>query len=155
MDDAIRRQSASLGEEAQREIEVALALARPSNAYMLFEPPRTPLDEIPVPGASPPANAVEENRASSFRERLVEWINGFDAALDQTQEVGVRLVSFGQTVVFRLTSVGYYDPSLISFKGVTEDRNPVELIQHVSQISILLMALPRKDPSQPKRPIGF
>jgi hypothetical protein len=33
--------------------------------------------------------------------------------------------------------------------------NRVELIQHVSQISILLQTLPRKDPSKAKQPIGF
>ena len=32
---------------------------------------------------------------------------------------------------------------------------PVELIQHVSQISVLLMKLPRRDPDKPKKPIGF
>jgi hypothetical protein len=39
--------------------------------------------------------------------------------------------------------------------GVTEDGNPVQLIQHVSQISVLLMKLPRKDTSKPKQPFGF
>jgi hypothetical protein len=36
-----------------------------------------------------------------------------------------------------------------------ENGDPVELIQHVSQISILLMKLKRSDPEAPKRPIGF
>jgi hypothetical protein len=69
--------------------------------------------------------------------------------------VGVRLVSFGQSVVFHLEQIGYWNPSLISFKGFTEDGEPVELIQHVSQISVLLTKLSRKDPTKPKKPIGF
>jgi hypothetical protein len=79
----------------------------------------------------------------------------FDATLDQEHEVGVRLVSFGQTVVFHLDDIGFWNPSLICFKGVTDDGSPVELIQHASQISVLLMKLCRKDPSKPKRRIGF
>ena len=81
---------------------------------------------------SPLVTAVQENYASEFHKRLVEWINTFDAALDQAHEVGVRLVSFGQTVVFYLHDIGYWNPSLISFQGFTEDGSPVELIQHVS-----------------------
>jgi hypothetical protein len=101
----------------------------------------------------PVTAAAQANHASEFHKRLTEWIKKFDAELDQEHEVGVRLVSFGQAVVFHLEYIGYWNPSLISFRGTTDDGNPVELIQHVSQISILLQRLPRKDPSKPK--IGF
>ena len=101
------------------------------------------------------AENVEANYASEFHQRLIAWISAFDESLDQEHEVGVRLVSFGQSIVFHLDAMGYSNPSLISFKGTTTDDDPVELIQHVSQISILLMKLPRKDPSTPKRRIGF
>ena len=95
------------------------------------------------------------NLASEFHKRLVKWISDFDASLDETHEVGVRLVNFGQTVVFHLADIGYWNPSLIWFRGSDDDGHPVELIQHVSQISVLLMKLLRKDPSRPKLPIGF
>jgi len=104
---------------------------------------------------NPMVEAVEENYASAFYERLLEVIKRFDADLDQNHEVGVRLVSFGEAVVFHLVNIGFWNPSLIFFRGNTEDGTPVELIQHVSQISILLMRMPRKDTSKPKRPIGF
>jgi|SRR5882762_4340266 len=106
-------------------------------------------------GPNPLIVAAEANYASEFHKRLMKWINTFDAALDQEHEVGVRLVSFGQTVIFHLDNIGFWNPSLICFKGVTDDGSPVELIQHVSQISVLLMKLPRKDPQKPKRRIGF
>jgi Family of unknown function (DUF6173) len=112
-----------------------------------------------MPNLTIPKNAVvaamEANHASEFYERLMQWFNDFDASLDQAHEVGVRLVSFGEAFVFHLRNIGYWNPSLISFVGVTEDGEPVELIQHVSQISVLLMKLPRKDASKPKQPIGF
>jgi hypothetical protein len=114
------------------------------------------LKPLPMPAFSNPVvEATEANYASEFYHRLTKWIRDYDAKLDQAQEVGVRLVSFGQSVVFHLENMGYWNPSLISFKGRTDKDEPVELIQHVSQISILLMALPRKDPTQPKNPIGF
>jgi Family of unknown function (DUF6173) len=98
---------------------------------------------------------AEANLASEFYDRLVKWINQFDADLDNEYEVGVRLVNFGQTIIFHLKDMSYWNPSLIMFQGNTEAGEPVELIQHTSQISILLMKLPRKDPQSPKNPIGF
>ena len=95
------------------------------------------------------------NFASEFHKRLVKWIDDYDSSLDQDHEVGVRLVSFGQTVVFHLNDISYWNPSLISFIGLTNEGEPVELIQHVSQISILLMKLKRLDTSKPKKKIGF
>lgn len=109
---------------------------------------------FPIP-VNPVIAAAEANYASKFYEKLVRAINSFDASLDSEFEVGVRLVSFGQSIVFHLEGMGFFNPSLITFAGHTQDGEPVELIQHVSQISILLMKLPREDPSQPKRPIGF
>lgn len=95
------------------------------------------------------------NLASEFYSRLVAWITEFDESLDDNHEVGVRLVNFGQAISFHLTSMGYWNPSLIKFLGITDKDEPVELIQHVTQISILLMKMPRKNLDQPKRSIGF
>lgn len=112
------------------------------------------MPEIPVV-THPAERVAEANYASEFHKRLVDWIRRFDDTLDQNHEVGVRLVSFGQSVTFHLEDLGFWNPSLISFKGHTEEGAPVELIQHVSQISVLLVRLPREDPNRPKRPIGF
>lgn len=117
--------------------------------------PKIPEFRMPEVGPNPLVVAVEANYASEFYKRLTKWITDFDATLDQAHEVGVRLVSFGQSVVFSLQSMGFWNPSLITFSGVMDDGSPVELIQHVTQISVLLMKLPRADPSKPKRPIGF
>ncbi|MGA2146560.1 MAG: DUF6173 family protein [Bryobacteraceae bacterium] len=104
---------------------------------------------------NPVIESLEHNYASAFHERLVKMISRFDAKLDQEHEVGARLVNFGESVVFHLANIGFWNPSLIIFSGETDDGKPVELIQHVSQISVLLVKLPRKDPSKPKQPLGF
>jgi Family of unknown function (DUF6173) len=101
------------------------------------------------------AELQRANFANEFAERLISRINHFDAELDTEHEVGMKLVSFGQTITFHVSDVGYYNPSLVLFIGLTEDNNRVELLQHVSQISFLLIALPKLNPEQPKRTIGF
>ncbi|MEK6807363.1 MAG: DUF6173 family protein [Pseudomonadota bacterium] len=99
----------------------------------------------------PPPNP---NFASEFHHRLISWINDFHRNLDEQHEVGARLVNFGQSVTFHIEDISYWNPSLISFIGHTESKEPVELIQHVSQISVLLIAMKRQS-TGPKHPIGF
>ena len=60
-----------------------------------------------------------------------------------------------QSLTFHVDSIGFYNPSLISFYGQMDDGSPVQLVQHVSQISFLLMAVERLDPTKPKRRFGF
>jgi hypothetical protein len=135
-------------------------LPYPSN--FLPKMPKITSEPLAVPKIKPmdipPSSltaSVNSNHASEFHKRLTKWINEFDSSLDQEHEVGVRLVSFGQAVTFHLESLSYWNPSLIFFRGTLEAGEPVELIQHVSQISVLLMKVRRRDPGQPKRTIGF
>jgi Family of unknown function (DUF6173) len=121
----------------------------------LMQPPQFSLPEMPLLLKNPLVEQAEANLASEFYSRLTKWIEQFDQGLDSEHEVGVRLVSFGQAVTFHLSDMSYWNPSLISFSGKTDNGDPVELIQHVSQISILLTRLKRPNPEQPKRPIGF
>jgi hypothetical protein len=102
-----------------------------------------------------PTNQTDQNLASEFYARLTKWINDFNESLGDDYDTGVQLVNFGQTVQFRIEDVGYWDPSLISFIGHKEDGSPVKLIQHVTQISILLQKMKRQSPEEPKRPIRF
>lgn len=99
--------------------------------------------------------AVSGNFANEFHLRLTQWVNDFHRDLEDEYEVGGQLVTFGQTQTFTFTSIGYWNPSLISFRGVREDGSPIELVQHVSQISVLLVRMRRHNLDEPKRPIGF
>jgi hypothetical protein len=112
------------------------------------------LPDIPA-FSNPLVTYTQKNLASEFYRRLTKWIADFDAHLDPEHEVGVRLVTFGTAEVFHLQDLRYWNPSLLCFIGVRDDGSPVQLIQHVSQISVLLMKLPRKDLSQPKPKFGF
>jgi hypothetical protein len=134
----------------------------PNNDFKYLDKQMANLSELAcptIPVSKMPPNALIEsgkaNQASEYHKALVSRINNFDKSLDEDHEVGVRLVSFGSDVTFHLTALGYQNPLLITFFGTTSDGNPIELLQHVSQISILLMKLPRLNPNQPKKTIGF
>ncbi len=90
------------------------------------------------------AHPRAEYMAKAFRRRLMEWIADFEDALDPDHEVGARLVSFGNAVVFHLSDISYWNPELIRFDGEDDTGNKLQLVQHVSQISVLLLALPKR-----------
>jgi Family of unknown function (DUF6173) len=101
------------------------------------------------------ADIHNESLASEFAKKLIGRLRSFDKALDSQQEVGMKLVSFGQTVKLHVSDVGYHNPGLIIFFGHTDEGHKLELVQHVSQISFLLLAFPKLKPEEPKRPVGF
>ncbi|MFP3370999.1 DUF6173 family protein [Pseudomonas sp. SIMBA_068] len=115
----------------------------------------TPFDLITQYNRPPIMDYTDPNLASEFYRRLVKWINDFHRELEDEYEVGGQLVSFGNEITFSFTELTYWNPSLIGFYGSRPDGSPVKLIQHVSQINVLLVRQKRVHPEEPKRPIGF
>ncbi|MDF7809674.1 DUF6173 family protein [Pontiellaceae bacterium B12219] len=87
-------------------------------------------------------------------ESLKEYIQEFEQSLDPDQEVGANLVSFGQSITFHINQLSFSTPDIVTFYGTTENGDKVQLIQHVSQLSVLLIAVKRIE-NKPKEPIGF
>jgi hypothetical protein len=100
-----------------------------------------------------PKSIPQLNLANEFHHRLAEYIIEFESKLDPEEEVGLRLVTFGESIIMHVNDIGYQDPSLICFYGINEEGKPMQLIQHVSQISFLLTAENQKDKSRPR--IGY
>lgn len=103
----------------------------------------------------PPKIPRVENLASDYVKRLVEYMNDYEAGLDEQHEVGLKLVNFSQTLTLHVLNIGYYNPGLVCFYCNTLDGEPAQLVQHISQISFLLTSVQRMDMTQPKRRIGF
>lgn len=109
--------------------------------------------QIPMQPAIPIGPKSKLNPAEWMYERLGEYIKDFENELDEDHEIGARLVSFGQSVTFHIENVGYYGPDIISFDGINAEGERVQLIQHISQLSVLLVAM-KKQSNKPRR-IGF
>jgi hypothetical protein len=67
-------------------------------------------------------------------------IEQFEAALDAEHEVAISLASFGSSIEFRAEEVNFSPSNLITFHGVTDTGEKIQLVQHVSQVSLLLKA---------------
>jgi hypothetical protein len=55
----------------------------------------------------------------------------------------------------KIEGLGFFDPDLITFYGRDEDGMKTQLVQHVSQLSVMLRATPKPEPAAPARRIGF
>jgi hypothetical protein len=107
----------------------------------------------PLPANLPRPEDHAANPAKWMFERLATYIKQFEARLDEQHEIGARLVSFGANLTFHIEDMGYFGPDMVVFYGKNEKGEPVQLIQHTSQLSVLLVAV-RKQEERPRR-IGF
>ena len=86
-------------------------------------------------------------------ETIIDSIREFEATLDSNHEVGMKLASFGQPVMLNVTQIQPDGPCLI-FRGFVNGQRAT-LVQNVSQLSFLLLAVPKPEPDKPARRIGF
>lgn len=94
------------------------------------------------------------NLADYSYEVIMERIKKFEDTLDNDHEVALRLASFGQSITLSVVDIGYSNPSTLVFHGYVGDQ-PATLIQHMSQLNFLLLAVKKADPEKPPRRIGF
>jgi Family of unknown function (DUF6173) len=107
---------------------------------------------IPIPRIP---EIKDHNLADGFHRRLCEYVIRFEGQLTENEELAVKLVSFGETVTIIVEDIGYWNPSLICFYGVSTSGQKVQLIQHVTQLSFLLIAAKSEKPVEAKERIGF
>lgn len=95
-----------------------------------------------------------ENPAEWTYERLKSYIEDFEKELDNEHQVGIKLVSFGNGNAFYVEDIGYWGPDLMCFYCYDKStESKIQLIQNVSQVNLLLMALPVI--KVVKRKVGF
>lgn len=108
----------------------------------------------PAPATLAPQSAPPAGPAAIAYARLVQYIRNFEAQLDAGHEAAMGFAG-GEAGVIRIEGVGYVDPDILSFYGRDEDGLKTQLIQHVSQLSVVLRAVPKPEPATPARRIGF
>lgn len=103
----------------------------------------------------PSLNLSDPHSAKEYQRRLVDLANDFQQQIGPDFEVGAQLVAFGSLITFALHEIGRSGPGLVIFCGVTAAGDPVQLVQHVSQVNVLFVRLKPAEPDQPRRQIGF
>ena len=87
-------------------------------------------------------------------EVIMDSIKKFEQILNPNEEIALKLASFGQTVILNVTGISYSNPSLIHFYGYVDGKKAT-IIQHINQLSFMMMAVPVDNPDKKPRRIGF
>ena len=105
------------------------------------------------PESLPPQS--RDNPAKWMFDRLVRLIEDFEKGLSDQEEVGGRMVGAPGDQAFHIDDIGFWGPDLIMFYGKNPQGRPVRLIQHYTQLSVLLTSMPKEQPREEPRRIGF
>ena len=113
-----------------------------------LSPLRMPEVEVPT------LPTIKANNPAEWAfERIARQIDEFEKDLAPEEEIGLRLVATPDTSVMHIDDVGYWGPDMLIFHGTNQHGRPMQLLQHYTQMSILLTAVPATR-DEPRR-IGF
>lgn len=112
-------------------------------------------NETDLPTALTPTPVERKSAAEWAYERLILYIQHFEKTLDPDHEVAMGFAG-GEAGVIRIEGMGFFEPDIITFYGTDPAGARTQLVQHVSQLSVMLRALPKavQDDAPPRR-IGF
>lgn len=82
--------------------------------------------------------------ARRYHALLTNRVDTMRARIGPSHEVGLRLIGVGSSEVFYLDEIHHADPALLAFCGITLDGMPIEVIQDVSMVNVILQALPTR-----------
>ena len=108
----------------------------------------------PLPAAVARQPTDEKTPAQWAYERLILYIQNFEKTLEKEEEVAMGLTDTGAGVL-RIEGLGYFDPDIVTFYGTDQTGARVQLVQHVSQLNVLLRSTPKEVTSAEPRRIGF
>lgn len=109
------------------------------------------LRDVPAPMQRVPE---EKSAARWAYERLILYIQNFEKTLDAEHEVAMGFVG-GDAGVLRIEGMGYFDPDILTFYGSDSEGGRMQLIQHVSELNVILRAMGKPKPEEPAKRIGF
>ncbi|OUS22534.1 hypothetical protein A9Q95_06085 [Rhodobacterales bacterium 59_46_T64] len=126
--------------------------ALPRRHEVHSDPDKVANTELPETLSDKP---VERKSAAEWAyERLILYIKNFEEQLDEEHEVAMGFAG-GDAGVLRIEGMGFFDPDIVTFYGADATGAKTQLIQHVTQLSVLLRALPKEVEQVPPKRIGF
>lgn len=108
----------------------------------------------PIPKAMIQKPAADKSPAQWAYERIILYLKNFEEQLDNTQEVAMGFTG-GDAGVLRIEGMGYFAPDVVTFYGKDGAGNRTQLVQHVSQLNVMLRALPKPEEQPEPARIGF
>ena len=132
----------------------ASAMPRARVVHCDDKTPATP-EQLPLPDAVAKKPVGDKSPAEWAYERLILYLKNFEEQLDKNHEVAMGFT--GSTAgVLRIEGVGFFAPDILTFYGSDDDGLKMQLIQHVTQLNVVLRAISKATSAEePARRIGF
>ena len=141
-----------MGEDVKTSAEAAEAEVLPRR-YEVNTATDDPDGDQPVP-----AKIAQEAKAKSpaqwAYERIVLYLQEFEKKLDSEHEAAMGFTG-GEAGVLRIEGMGYFDPDVVTFYGSDPAGGRTQLVQHVTQLNVMLRAVPKAQPETEPNRIGF
>jgi hypothetical protein len=96
----------------------------------------------PLPEAVAKTPAEKKTPAQWAYERLILYVQKFEEGLDSEHEVGMVFAG-SEAGTLNIRGMGYFGPDIITFYGVDQHGTKTQLVQHVSQLNVMLKAMPK------------
>lgn len=106
----------------------------------------------PLPAAVVAKPAEDKSPAEWAYQRLILYVQKFEEQLDADHEVGMGFAG-SDAGTLHIKGMGYFAPDIVTFYGVDPDGQRTQLIQHVSQLNVMLKAAPKLNDTAER--IGF
>ena len=143
-----------MSDEISTAAEAAEAAAIPRRHEVHSDPRARNAADQPLPAGMNKTPADKKSPAQWAYERIVLYIKNFEESLDNEHEVAMGFTG-ADAGILRIEGMGYFDPDIITFYGSDPTGAKTQLVQHVSQLNVMLRALPKSvEKDEPTR-IGF
>ena len=107
---------------------------------------------LPKGVAGKPVN--QKSPAQWAYERTVLYLKKFEEGLDDGHEIAMGFAGTDAGVL-KIEGMGYFDPDIVTFYGSDQGGAKMQLVQHVTQLSVVFRAVPKAvETAKPNR-IGF
>lgn len=135
---------------AEAHEEAALPQARVAHA----NPNVCTAEQKPLPDAVARKPMEEKSPAEWAYERLILYIQNFEEQLDSEHEIAMGFAG-SDSGILRIEGIGFFDPDIVTFYGMDEEGTKTQLIQHVTQLNVMLQAMPKQTEAATPTRIGF
>ena len=134
--------------------EFSAEIKEPRRGAVHSQPGEHSIEQEALPPAVIKQPMEKKSPAEWAYQRLILYIQNFEKMLDAEQEVAMGFTDTGGGFL-RIEGLGHFDPDIVTFYGTDQTGAKVQLVQHVSQLNVLLRAMPKEaDAAEPRR-IGF
>lgn len=101
-----------------------------------------------------PEQAATLHAAEEVFNHILGRVKQFQADLPAEHELGLQLPDLGGGHALHVRGMGFKNPNIIEFYGMLDGESQVAIIQHISQLNFMMVAVPPPANQEPYR-IGF